>query len=125
MNALALLAELASAGVQVVREGDNLKVRARPGTNLSLFTERIRANKPALLVALDPAGAQTSPSTAPEILWMHVSRADVKASKPPDGWDGTLPATCAWPQLCAVLGPCPRHLDGGPCRLSQGEIDAH
>jgi hypothetical protein len=44
-----LLAEVAAAGIQVTRDGDNLRVRVRRGTSLAPYMERITANKPALL----------------------------------------------------------------------------
>jgi len=49
VTAAALLAELSAAGIHLTREGDNLRVRMRPGTSLNLYTDHIRANKPALL----------------------------------------------------------------------------
>ncbi len=41
----------------------------------------------------------------------------VEVTFPPATWDGTLPEECDWPKTCGVLGPCPRSLAGGPCRL--------
>jgi hypothetical protein len=117
VSAYALLAELASAGIQIAREGDNLKVRARAGTDLTTFTERVRDSKQELLAALVADGVSSSQSPTLEVLWVHVPRGEVEASKPPAGWDGTLPSACAWPQLCHTLGPCPRHLAKGACRV--------
>jgi hypothetical protein len=51
------------------------------------------------------------------LVWMRVSQTEVEASAPPAGWAGTLPAICGWRSLCQSLGPCPRHLAGGPCRV--------
>jgi hypothetical protein len=41
------------------------------------------------------------------LIWHDVDRGSVTASAPPSRWDGTLPASCGWPDLCHVLGPCP------------------
>ena len=49
MTAAALLAELEAAGINLTREGDNLRVRAQPGVSLAPYVERIRAHKPELL----------------------------------------------------------------------------
>jgi hypothetical protein len=53
----------------------------------------------------------------PDLTWMHVFRDEVEVSKPFAEWDGSLPNACAWQSVCQSLGPCPRHLTGGPCRL--------
>jgi hypothetical protein len=45
--------------------------------------------------------------TVVTLVWREVDRGPVTASAPPAGWDGALPATCGWPDLCHVLGPCP------------------
>jgi len=52
MSASALLVELASAGIHLTREGDNLRVRAAPGVSLAPYMERIKAHKPELLKEL-------------------------------------------------------------------------
>lgn len=52
MTAAALLDELDNAGGRVVREGDNLRVRAAPGATLDLHTPRIKDARPAILAAL-------------------------------------------------------------------------
>jgi hypothetical protein len=54
----------------------------------------------------------------PDLIWMRVSREEVAASRPPGDWDRILPDACAWRSLCHVLGPCPRHQDGEPCRTN-------
>jgi hypothetical protein len=95
MSAAALLAELDAAGVRLSLAGDDLHFQTRPGVSIAPYREQITANKPALLAALG---------------------GPVVATVPPVGWDGTLPDACGWPHLCGSLGPCPRHLHGGPCR---------
>lgn len=57
----------------------------------------------------------------PALRWVRVYTGPVEATKPPDGWDGSLPDGCGWPNLCQKLGPCPRHLSGGPCRIDRSE----
>jgi hypothetical protein len=52
MSALPLLAELADAGITLVRDGDNLRIRADKTIDLSAFAPRIRQHKPALHEAL-------------------------------------------------------------------------
>jgi hypothetical protein len=52
----------------------------------------------------------------PTLIWIRVSREEVEATASPVGWDGTLPAACAWPALCQTLGPCPRQRENAPCR---------
>jgi hypothetical protein len=115
MSAHNLLAELVAIGVQVVKDGDNLRVRGKPGTGLASYTEQIRHHKPELLAILSRGQLE-----APSLVWRHVSREDVEASRPPADWGGALPATCAWLSLCASLGPCPRYLRRGPCRVDGG-----
>ena len=112
MNAAALLAELKDAGVQIVRDGDKLRLRGKPGTGLALYAEQVREFKPQLLAIL----SSTEPKIS-AVVWFTVSHEEVDASKPPGDWDGTLPASCAWRSLCQTLGPCSRHLVGDPCRL--------
>jgi hypothetical protein len=112
VTAAALLAELKAVGIDVSRDGDNLKVRGQPGASLALYTEQIRKHKPELLVIL--SAPQPNP---PTLIWMHVLREDVETSKPPADWDRSLPEACGWRSLCQTLGPCPRHLTGGPCRI--------
>jgi hypothetical protein len=99
VSALALIAELEAAGVRLSLAGDALRVQARPGVSISPYRERIRASKPAILAVLG---------------------GPVTATVPPAGWDGALPAVCGWPYLCRSLGPCARHVRGGPCRLEGG-----
>ena len=101
MSAAALLSELDAAGLHLSLAGDGLCVQARPGVSIAPYRERIAAHKPALVVRLR-------------------ARQPVTPTVPPAGWDGSLPAACGWPHLCRTLGPCPRHLRGGPC-LIDGE----
>jgi hypothetical protein len=115
VNAVALLAHLETAGVQVSRDGDNLRVRGKPGVSLAPYLEQIRKLKPKLLGVLLPD--QPDP---PALIWMHVSQEEVDASKPPADWDGYLPDSCGWRSFCQVLGPCPRHLAGGTCQFDGG-----
>ena len=111
MNPAVLLANLEAAGVEVSRDGDNLRVRGKPGVRLAPYVDLIRRHKLKLLAVLS-----TDHLEPPTLLWMHVSRDEVEASKPPADWDGSLPDSCGWRSLCQVLGPCPRYLTGGPCR---------
>jgi hypothetical protein len=112
MSVHALLADLAEVGVQLIRDGNDLRVRGRPGLSLAPYTEQIRRYKPEILAVL-AAGHPESTS----LYWMHVAREDVEASKPPTDWDGSLPDGCGWSSLCGTLGPCRRYLAGGPCRF--------
>jgi hypothetical protein len=52
MNAAALFAELAAAGVHVSRDGDSLRVRGGRDGSIAPFLETIRHHKPALLLEL-------------------------------------------------------------------------
>jgi hypothetical protein len=68
---------------------------------------------------LEPiAEIHASPSAAHRALaTRHGSWEPVETTIPPPGWDRTLTDECGWPQLCCVLGPCPRSVAGGSCRL--------
>lgn len=123
MSALPLLAELADAGITLVRDGDDLRVRAASPDRLAAFAPRIRAHKTELLDALqapDPAPAlppdprQLTRGEAgalglnPRLRWMRVAcGGEVEPTIPPADWNGTLPAGCMHRNLCNVLGPCP------------------
>lgn len=50
--ALPLLAELAAAGIRLVREGDHLRVHVRPGADVAPFRDAIARHRAELLVAL-------------------------------------------------------------------------
>jgi hypothetical protein len=52
MSASGLLVELERAGIRLARDGEDLIAEIRPGTSFEPFRERIRQQKPALLVAL-------------------------------------------------------------------------
>jgi hypothetical protein len=52
MRATQLLAELAAAGIDVSRAGDNLRVRAHPGVRLTPHVACLRQHKSALLAEL-------------------------------------------------------------------------
>ena len=52
MNAAQLLADLDAASVRVTRDGDDLRVRGKPGVSLAPYADRIRQHKPALLAEL-------------------------------------------------------------------------
>ena len=54
-----------------------------------------------------------------ELVWVHVSREEVEASRPPADWDGVVPDGCRWPGLCQTLGPCPHHLSHASCRIRE------
>lgn len=133
MSAAALLAELADAGIELVPEGEHLRVRGKPAA-LAPFRERIAANKPALLEALADRAPVTHPSVTllatqeatalglpTTLAWVRVPRGEVEASTPPAGWDGSLPDGCRWPQLCQTLGPCPFQRTCGMNRPSATE----
>lgn len=62
---------------------------------------------------------EKSPQRLKGLVWMHVSREDVEASKPPADWDGVVPDECRWPGLCQTLGPCPHHLSHESCRIRE------
>ena len=115
MNLRDLLTELDAAGVNVSRKGDNLRVRGKSGVRLAPYTERICRAKPELLAVLSETHLKPI-----ALVCMNVSRDEVDASRPPAGWDGTLPDTCAWPLICHPLGPYHRSRTGGPCRIDGG-----
>ena len=98
MSAAALLTELDDVGVRLSLDGDDLRFQTRPGVSIAPYRERITASKRALVARLR-------------------ARQPVIATVPPAGWDGTLPTACGWTQLCQTLGPCSRHLRGGPCMI--------
>jgi hypothetical protein len=52
VSAAALLRDLAAAGIQVSRAGDQLYIRAAPGIRLTPFVEVLRQAKPELLAEL-------------------------------------------------------------------------
>lgn len=136
MSALSLLAELEAAGVTVERDGETLRITGKK-RSVAAFAERIRENKPALLAALgdkettesqtvpDPRVLTAAESEAlgldPALQWIRVYTGPVDAAEPREGWDGTLPAECGWPNLCRQLGPCPRHFTGRPCRIDRSD----
>jgi hypothetical protein len=52
MSADVLRADLASVGITLRREGDDLLVKVPVGASLDPYRERLRAHKPALLAEL-------------------------------------------------------------------------
>jgi hypothetical protein len=110
-----LLCELAAAGISIKRDGDGLRVRARPGVSIAAYRERIREAKPALLAVLREREGIAALGPEPALPWVHVSTAPVAATLPPAGWEGTIPAGCGVPAVCHVLGPCPCHAASGRC----------
>jgi hypothetical protein len=132
VSAAALLAELEAVGIQIIREGDNLRVRGEPGVSLAPYTERLREHKPAILVALGEREATerhctlmdgnrlTPEKTAvvdldPTLAWAQVARNPVAATRPPSDWDGVVPAGCGAPLCCKMLGPCGHFAQNGWC----------
>jgi hypothetical protein len=98
VSAAELLVELEAAGVRLSLVGDDLRFQTRPGVTIAPYREAIAKKRPALVALL----CKGQPVTA---------------KVPPAGWDGVVPTVCGWPHLCQTLGPCPRHVRGGPCRL--------
>lgn len=76
--------------------------------------------RPSPLIAVSPYEInEKSLSDLTDLVWMHVSREEVEASKPPADWDGVVPDGCRWPGLCRTLGPCPHHLSRASCRIRE------
>ncbi len=65
MNAAALLAALEVVGVRLSLAGDSLHYHTRPGVSISVYQERITANKPALLTVLALQDRIVATATAP------------------------------------------------------------
>src|SRR5215213_1314430 len=97
MSAPALLDELARLGIHLVRDGDAIDADVEDGAELAHHTERIKANKPALLAELRKREALAAMESNPALRWVLVSTAPVEASLPPEGWDGQVPASCGVP----------------------------
>jgi hypothetical protein len=115
MSNVALLAELADAGVTLTRNGDRLHYQTRAGVSIAPYRERIQEAKPALLALLRER--ETVAALGPDLAlhWIHVSTAPVAATIPLAGWEGTIPAGCGVPTTCQTLGPCPHFLEHDRC----------
>jgi hypothetical protein len=132
MNAATLLAELATAGITLSRNGDRVHYLTRPGISIAPYRDRITAHKPALLDTLRRREAATLPSTprgSSQITSVGSTtpridstlecapgyRGPVEATRPPIDWDGAVPTSCGAPKACQVLGPCPHFVEYGAC----------
>src|SRR5215218_7349778 len=115
MSIVALLAQLADAGVTLTQNGDRLHYQTRPGVSIAPYRERIQEAKPALLALLREQEAIAALGLDPSLHWVHVSTGPVEASVPPDSWDGAVPPACGVPAACRSLGPCPHVHEHGRC----------
>ena len=115
MTAAALLQELTATGIHLQCEEGNVRVRAEPGISLAPYLDRIKANKPALLAELRIREEVAAMGLGPNLRWLRVSTAPVEASRPPEGWQGQVPAGCRVPLACCVLGPCPHFTQHARC----------
>lgn len=115
MNATCFLTELDAAGVHLTRTGDDLLYETEPGVRIAAFAEHIKANKSALLAELRAREELAAKRRDPALRWVRVSTAPVEASRPPEGWNGQVPAGCSVPHACCALGPCPHHAALGRC----------
>jgi hypothetical protein len=111
MNARTFLATIEREGVRLRRDGDELKIQTRRGVGADAYIDPIRLNRSGLLATLAGERHDIPWITPNDLTWVRVSREEVDETMPPAGWDGTLPADCAWSHLCTVLGPCPHVID--------------
>jgi hypothetical protein len=123
MNASAFLATIDSEGVRLRRNGNELRIQTRRGASADAFIDLIRLNRDSLLATLAGEHDNIPWITADDLHWVHVNQREVDETVPPADWDGTLPADCAWLDLCTVLGPCP-HTTEGRCRCQKRESPA-
>jgi hypothetical protein len=103
--------------LRIARDTTSAETCARPDEINERNEESPRARMDSEVTAL---------GLSPLLLWIRVSRDKVEASRPPEGWDGTLCANCSWPDFCRALGPRNALLPGGPCpAYPSGTVEAH
>jgi hypothetical protein len=120
VNAGVFVSNLEACGVNITRDGNDLRIKARRGVSVDSYIDLIRLNKAGLLAALAGETSDIPWITPDDLHWVHVNQREVDETVPPAERVGILPTDCAWSHLCTVLGPCP-HASEGQCRSQKRE----
>jgi hypothetical protein len=124
MNSRTFLSTIEAEGVRLRRDADELKIQTRRGVSSDAYIDLIRLNKASLLATLAEERHDIPWITPDDLNWVPVFQGEVDETLPPEDWDRILPADCAWPHLCTVLGPCPHASEGRCHRQSHQPIRA-